>query len=254
MEILRTEQVRKVYGKEENQVVAVDNVSFSVEKGEFVAIVGSSGSGKSTLMHMLGGVDRPTDGKVFIEGEDIYQLNDDKLAIFRRRQVGLIYQFFNLVPVLNVEENMTLPVELDGKKPDIEFLNELTETLGLQKRLNHLPNELSGGQQQRVAIGRALMNRPAILLADEPTGNLDSKASAEIMELLKVFNRKYKQTLIMITHDLELAKQADRVLNMEDGRLQEIHCWNEGSRKAPAMEVAQKKPVSVAADDEQESR
>lgn len=254
MEILRTEQVRKVYGKEENQVVAVDNVSFSVEKGEFVAIVGSSGSGKSTLMHMLGGVDRPTGGKVFIEGEDIYQLNDDKLAIFRRRQVGLIYQFFNLVPVLNVEENMTLPVELDGKKPDIEFLNELTETLGLQKRLNHLPNELSGGQQQRVAIGRALMNRPAILLADEPTGNLDSKASAEIMELLKVFNRKYKQTLIMITHDLELAKQADRVLNMEDGRLQEIHCWNEGSRKAPAMEVAQKNPISVAADDEQESR
>ena len=254
MEILRTEQVRKVYGKEENQVVAVDNVSFSVEKGEFVAIVGSSGSGKSTLMHMLGGVDRPTGGKVFIEGEDIYQLNDDKLAIFRRRQVGLIYQFFNLVPVLNVEENMTLPVELDGKKPDIEFLNELTETLGLQKRLNHLPNELSGGQQQRVAIGRALMNRPAILLADEPTGNLDSKASAEIMELLKVFNRKYKQTLIMITHDLELAKQADRVLNMEDGRLQEIHCWYEGSRKTPVMEVAQKNPVSVAADDEQESR
>ena len=254
MEILRTEQVRKVYGKEENQVVAVDNVSFSVEKGEFVAIVGSSGSGKSTLMHMLGGVDRPTGGKVFIEGEDIYQLNDDKLAIFRRRQVGLIYQFFNLVPVLNVEENMTLPVELDGKKPDIEFLNELTETLGLQKRLNHLPNELSGGQQQRVAIGRALMNRPAILLADDPTGNLDSKASAEIMELLKVFNRKYKQTLIMITHDLELAKQADRVLNMEDGRLQEIHCWNEGSRKTPVMEVTQKNPISVAADDEQESR
>ena len=254
MEILRTEQVRKVYGKEENQVVAVDNVSFSVEKGEFVAIVGSSGSGKSTLMHMLGGVDRPTGGKVFIEGEDIYQLNDDKLAIFRRRQVGLISQFFNLVPVLNVEENMTLPVDLDGKKPDIEFLNELTETLGLQKRLNHLPNELSGGQQQRVAIGRALMNRPAILLADEPTGNLDSKASAEIMELLKVFNRKYKQTLIMITHDLELAKQADRVLNMEDGRLQEIHCWNEGSRKTPVMEVTQKNPISVAADDEQESR
>ena len=253
MEILRTEQVRKVYGKEENQVVAVDNVSFSVEKGEFVPIVGISGSGKSTLMHMLGGVG-PTGGKVFIEGEDIYQLNDDKLAIFRRRQVGLIYQFFNLVPVLNVEENMTLPVELDGKKPDIEFLNELTETLGLQKRLNHLPNELSGGQQQRVAIGRALMNRPAILLADEPTGNLDSKASAEIMELLKVFNRKYKQTLIMITHDLELAKQADRVLNMEDGRLQEIHCWNEGSRKAPVMEVTQKNPISVAADDEQESR
>ena len=254
MEILRTEQVRKVYGKEENQVVAVDNVSFSVEKGEFVAVVGSSGSGKSTLMHMLGGVDRPTGGKVFIEGEDIYQLNDDKLAIFRRRQVGLIYQFFNLVPVLNVEENMTLPVELDGKKPDIEFLNELTETLGLQKRLNHLPNELSGGQQQRVAIGRALMNRPAILLADEPTGNLDSKASAEIMELLKVFNHKYKQTLIMITHDLELAKQADRVLNMEDGHLREIHCWNEASRKTPVMDGSRRNISSAISDDKQESR
>ena len=225
MEIVRTEQVTKVYGKDESQVIAVNEVSFSVEQGEFVAIVGSSGSGKSTLMHMLGGVERPTSGKVYIEGEDIYQLGDDRLAIFRRRQVGLVYQFFNLVPVLNVEENITLPVELDGKKPDQSFLKDLTDTLGLEKRLKHLPNELSGGQQQRVAIGRALMNRPAILLADEPTGNLDSKASAEIMELLKLFNRKYKQTLIMITHDLELAKQADRVLNMEDGRLSEIRQW-----------------------------
>lgn len=231
MEILRTEQVTKIYGSSENQVYAVNEVSFSVEQGEFVAIVGSSGSGKSTLMHMLGGVDRPTSGKVFIENEDIYQLSDDKLAIFRRRQVGLIYQFFNLVPVLNVEENMTLPVELDGKVPDKEFFKELVNTLGLENRLRHLPNELSGGQQQRVAIGRALMNRPAILLADEPTGNLDSKASAEIMELLKVFNQKYKQTLVMITHDLELAKQADRVLNMEDGRLVEIRHWSKEGKQ-----------------------
>lgn len=231
MEILRTEQVTKIYGSSENQVYAVNEVSFSVEQGEFVAIVGSSGSGKSTLMHMLGGVDRPTSGKVFIENEDIYQLSDDKLAIFRRRQVGLIYQFFNLVPVLNVEENMTLPVELDGKVPDKEFFKELVNTLGLENRLRHLPNELSGGQQQRVAIGRTLMNRPAILLADEPTGNLDSKASAEIMELLKVFNQKYKQTLVMITHDLELAKQADRVLNMEDGRLVEIQRWSKEGKQ-----------------------
>ena len=231
MEILRTEQVTKIYGSSENQVYAVNEVSFSVEQGEFVAIVGSSGSGKSTLMHMLGGVDRPTSGKVFIENEDIYQLSDDKLAIFRRRQVGLIYQFFNLVPVLNVEENMTLPVELDGKVPDKEFFKELVNTLDLENRLRHLPNELSGGQQQRVAIGRALMNRPAILLADEPTGNLDSKASAEIMELLKVFNQKYKQTLVMITHDLELAKQADRVLNMEDGRLVEIRRWSKEGKQ-----------------------
>lgn len=224
MEILRTEQVRKVYGKEENQVVAVDNVSFSVEKGEFVAIVGSSGSGKSTLMHMLGGVDRPTGGKVFIEGEDIYQLNDDKLAIFRRRQVGLIYQFFNLVPVLNVEENMTLPVELDGKKPDIEFLNELTETLGLQKRLNHLPNELSGGQQQRVAIGRALMNRPAILLADEPTGNLDSVTSMEVVGLLKSCAARFHQTTLIVTHQEEVAQMADRVIRMSDGKIYTRDC------------------------------
>lgn len=225
MEIVRTEKVTKVYGTEENRVIAVNEVSFSVEQGEFVAIIGSSGSGKSTLMHMLGGVERPTSGRICIEGEDIYQMGDDRLVIFRRRQVGLVYQFFNLVPVLNVEENITLPVELDGKKPDPSFLKELVDTLGLEKRRKHLPNELSGGQQQRVAIGRALMNRPAILLADEPTGNLDSKASAEIMELLKLFNRKYKQTLMMITHDPELAKQADRVLNMEDGRLSELRKW-----------------------------
>lgn len=219
MEIVRTEHLSKVYGTEQNKVVAVDDVYLSVSQGEFVAIVGSSGSGKSTLLHMLGGVDRPTSGRVMIEDEDIYQMNDDNLAIFRRRQVGLIYQFFNLIPVLNVEENITLPTELDGKTPDWNLLEELTDTLGLKNRLKHLPNELSGGQQQRVAIGRALMNRPAILLADEPTGNLDSKASNEIIELLKLFNRRYKQTTIMITHDMEIAKQADRVLTIEDGKI-----------------------------------
>ncbi len=219
MEILRTERLTKVYGAGDNRVVAVSGVSLSVARGEFVAIVGSSGSGKSTLMHMLGGVDRPTGGRVLIEDEDIYKLNDDKLAMFRRRQVGLIYQFYNLIPVLNVEENMTLPCELDGKKPDREFLMELVEVLGLGSRMGHLPNELSGGQQQRVAIGRAMMNRPAILLADEPTGNLDSRASNEIVELLKTSNRRYKQTIIMITHNLEIAKQADRVLTMEDGKV-----------------------------------
>ncbi len=219
MEILRTEHLTKVYGQGENQVYAVNDVNISVAQGEFVAIVGSSGSGKSTLLHLLGGVDRPTSGRVLIEDKDIYKLNDDKLAIFRRRQVGLIYQFYNLIPVLNVEENMMLPCELDGKKPDIEYFRELTQTLGLSKRLKHLPNELSGGQQQRVAIGRAMMNRPAILLADEPTGNLDKKASDEIVELLKLSNRQYKQTIIMITHDLEIAKQADRVLTIEDGHI-----------------------------------
>lgn len=219
MELLRTELLSKVYGSGENQVTAVNSVSFSVEQGEFVAIVGSSGSGKSTLLHMLGGVDRPTSGCVLLEGEDIYKMNDDKLAVFRRRQVGLIYQFYNLIPVLNVEENMLLPCELDGKTPDKEFVRELAETLGLEKRLRHLPNQLSGGQQQRAAIGRALMNRPAVLLADEPTGNLDSKASDEIVALLKLSNRKYKQTTLMITHNMEIAKQADRVLVMEDGRL-----------------------------------
>ena len=219
MDILRTENLTKIYGKGDNQVIAVNDVRVSVAQGEFVAIVGSSGSGKSTLLHMLGGVDRPTSGKVFIENQDIYRMNDDNLAIFRRRQVGLIYQFYNLIPVLDVEENMTLPCELDGKAPDKELLEELLQTLGLKHRRKHLPNELSGGQQQRVAIGRALMNRPAILLADEPTGNLDSKASDEIVELLKVCNQKYKQTIVMITHNLEIAKQADRVLIIEDGKV-----------------------------------
>ncbi len=219
MEIVRTEHLTKVYGTKENPVTAVNDVYFSVAQGGFVAVVGSSGSGKSTLLHMLGGVDRPTEGRVLIEDKDVYKMNDDQLAIFRRRQVGLIYQFFNLIPVLNVEENMTLPTELDGKKPDRKLLQELMETLGLTERLKHLPNELSGGQQQRVAIGRALMNRPAILLADEPTGNLDSKSSDEIVALLKLFNQKYKQTIIMITHDLEIAKQTDRIVTIEDGRI-----------------------------------
>ena len=219
MEILRTEHLTKIYGKGDNQVIAVNDVSFSVEQGEFVAIVGSSGSGKSTLLHLLGGVDRPTSGKVFVQGEDVYQMNSDQLAIFRRRQVGLIYQFYNLIPILNVKENITLPCELDGRKVDEERLAELIADLGLSDRVNHLPNQLSGGQQQRVSIGRALINRPAIVLADEPTGNLDSKSSDEIVELLKVSNRKYDQTIIMITHNLEIAKTADRILIMEDGRL-----------------------------------
>ena len=219
MEILRTEHLTKINGKGDNQVIAVNDVSFSVEQGEFVAIVGSSGSGKSTLLHLLGGVDRPTSGKVFVQGEDVYQMNSDQLAIFRRRQVGLIYQFYNLIPILNVKENITLPCELDGRKVDEERLAELIADLGLSDRVNHLPNQLSGGQQQRVSIGRALINRPAIVLADEPTGNLDSKSSDEIVELLKISNRKYDQTIIMITHNLEIAKTADRILTMEDGRL-----------------------------------
>lgn len=219
MEILRTEHLTKIYGEKENQVVAISDINLSIKKGEFVAIVGSSGSGKSTLLHILGGVDRPTSGSVFIEDEDIYRLNDDKLAIFRRRQVGLIYQFFNLIPVLNVKENITLPTQLDGKTPDAELLRELTETLGLGKRLRHLPNELSGGQQQRVAIGRALMNRPAIILADEPTGNLDKKNTVEIVQLLKEANEKYGQTIIMITHDEEIAENAERKIAIEDGKI-----------------------------------
>lgn len=219
MEILRTEHLVKQYGKGENKVIAVNDVSFAVEQGEFVAIVGSSGSGKSTLMHMLGGVDRPTSGSVLIEDNDIYRMNDDNLAVFRRRQVGLIYQFYNLIPVLTVEENMTLPCELDGRTPDKGLVWELAGVLGLENRMSALPNELSGGQQQRVAIGRALITRPAILLADEPTGNLDTRSSNEVAELLKVSNRKYKQTIIMITHNLGLAKQADRVLTIEDGRI-----------------------------------
>ena len=219
MEILKVEHLVKQYGKDDNAVLAVNDISFSVEQGEFVAIVGSSGSGKSTLLHLPGGVDRPTSGKVYIQGEDIYSLNSDKIAIFRRRQVGLIYQFYNLIPILNVKENITLPCELDGRTPDKSELDELINTLGLKDRVTHLPNELSGGQQQRVSIGRALINHPAILLADEPTGNLDSRSSDEIVELLKLSNQKYKQTIVMITHNLEIAKIADRILRIEDGRL-----------------------------------
>lgn len=219
MEILKVEHLVKQYGKGDNAVLAVNDISFSVEQGEFVAIVGSSGSGKSTLLHLLGGVDRPTSGKVYIQGEDIYSLNSDKIAIFRRRQVWLIYQFYNLIPILNVKENITLPCELDGRTPDKSELDELINTLGLKDRVTHLPNELSGGQQQRVSIGRALINHPAILLADEPTGNLDSRSSDEIVELLKLSNQKYKQTIVMITHNLEIAKIADRILRIEDGRL-----------------------------------
>ena len=219
MEILKVEHLVKKYGKGENEVIAVNDMSFSVEQGEFLAIVGSSGSGKSTLLHLLGGVDRPDSGKVYIQGEDIYQLNTEKLAIFRRRQVGLIYQFYNLIPTLNVEENITLPCELDGRKVDQKYLNQLIEELGLSKRVEHLPNQLSGGQQQRVSIGRALINHPAILLADEPTGNLDSRSSDEIVELLKISNQKYHQTVVMITHNLEIAKCADRILRIEDGKL-----------------------------------
>ena len=212
MEILKVEHLVKQYGKGDNAVLAVNDISFSVEQGEFVAIVGSSGSGKSTLLHLLGGVDRPTSGKVYIQGEDIYSLNSDKIAIFRRRQVGLIYQFYNLIPILNVKENITLPCELDGRTPDKKELCDLINTLGLKDRVSHLPNQLSGGQQQRVSIGRALINHPAILLADEPTGNLDSRSSDEIVELLKLSNQKYNQTIVMITHNLEIAKIADRIL------------------------------------------
>lgn len=219
MEILKVEHLVKQYGKGDNAVLAVNDISFSVEQGEFVAIVGSSGSGKSTLLHLLGGVDRPTSGKVYIQGEDIYSLNSDKIAIFRRRQVGLIYQFYNLIPILNVKENITLPCELDGRTLDKKELCDLINTLGLKDRVSHLPNQLSGGQQQRVSIGRALINHPAILLADEPTGNLDSRSSDEIVELLKLSNQKYNQTIVMITHNLEIAKIADRILRIEDGRL-----------------------------------
>lgn len=219
MEILKVENLTKTYGNGTTKVTALDNVSFSVEKGEFVAIVGASGSGKSTLLHLLGGVDRPTSGKVIIDGNDIYQMNDDNLAIFRRRQIGLIYQFYNLIPILNVEENITLPSDLDNKKVDNKKLNELLITLGLENRKKHLPNELSGGQQQRTSIGRALITDPSLVLADEPTGNLDSKASDEIVSLLKTSNKKYNQTIIMITHDLEIAKNADRIITIEDGKI-----------------------------------
>lgn len=219
MEILKVENLCKSYGAGNTMVKALDNVSFSVEKGEFVAIVGPSGSGKSTLLHLLGGVDRPDSGKVYIDGTDIYDLNETNLAIFRRRQVGLIYQFYNLIPVLNVEENITLPMLLDGKKPDAERLERVLDILQLSNRRLHLPNQLSGGQQQRVSIGRAIINNPSIVLADEPTGNLDSKNSEEIIDLLKDSNRRYNQTLIVITHDESIALQADRIIAIEDGKI-----------------------------------
>ena len=219
MEILKVENLTKIYGKDTTKVIALDNVSFSVEKGEFVAIVGASGSGKSTLLHLIGGVDRPTSGKVYIDGEDIFNFDDDKLAIFRRRQVGLIYQFYNLIPILNVEENITLPLALDNREINKETLEEMLNLLGLQNRRTHLPNELSGGQQQRTSIGRALITRPTIILADEPTGNLDSKSSDEIVALLKKSNKELKQTIIMITHNMEIAKCADRIIKIEDGKI-----------------------------------
>ncbi|NCC79629.1 MAG: ABC transporter ATP-binding protein [Clostridia bacterium] len=219
MEILKVENLTKTYGEGINQVKALDNVTFSIEKGDFVAIIGPSGSGKSTLLHILGGVDKPTAGKVYMDGSDVYSQDDEKLAIFRRRQVGLIYQFYNLIPVLNVIENMTLPVLMDARDVNEDRLRELLSTLSLHGRENHLPNQLSGGQQQRVSIGRALMNAPAVVLADEPTGNLDSKNSQDIIELLKESNRKYNQTLIIITHDENIALQANRIISIEDGRI-----------------------------------
>ena len=219
MEILRVDNLTKIYGKDTTKVVALDHVSFTVEKGEFVAIVGASGSGKSTLLHLIGGVDRPTSGKVYIDGKDIFKFNDDKLAIFRRRQVGLIYQFYNLIPILNVEENITLPLSLDNREIDKEKLNDMLKLLGLQNRRMHLPNELSGGQQQRTSIGRALITNPTIILADEPTGNLDSKSSDEIVALLKKSNKELNQTIIMITHNMEIAKVADRIIKIEDGKI-----------------------------------
>ena len=219
MEIVKVENLTKKYGKGENEVIALNNVSLTIEKGEFVAIIGSSGSGKSTLLHLIGGVDRPTSGKVFVDGKDIYQLNDDNLAIFRRQNIGIIYQFYNLMPILNVKENITLPCDLDGKEVDQERLNLLISTLGLKERITHLPNELSGGQQQRVAIGSSLINNPAVVLADEPTGNLDSKSSNEIIALLKKSNKELGQTIIMITHNPEIAKEADRIIKIEDGKI-----------------------------------
>ena len=219
MEILKVENLVKTYGKGETKINAVDDISFTINKGEFVAIVGASGSGKSTLLHLIGGVDRPTSGKVYIDGKDIYALNNDNLAIFRRRQIGLIYQFYNLIPILNVEENITLPCDLDGCEIDKKRLQEMLKTRGLENRRTHLPNQLSGGQQQRGSIGRAMINNPAIMLADEPTGNLDSKASEEIIALLKLSNKKFNQTVIIITHDLEIAKEAERVITIEDGKI-----------------------------------
>lgn len=227
MSLLEVKNLTKVYGEKSTLVKALDDVSFNVNEGEFVAIVGSSGSGKSTLLHILGAVDSPTSGSVFVGDVNVFKQKDEDLAIFRRRKVGLIYQFYNLIPILNVRENMTLPILLDGKKPDEKYLNELILLLGLSKRINHLPNELSGGQQQRVSIGRALMSKPDIILADEPTGNLDSKASMEIMNLLKLSNEKYNQTIIMITHDMELAKNAGRIITLEDGKIVKDEVNNE---------------------------
>ena len=219
MEILRVENLVKTYGQGDNIVNAVDNISLSVNKGEFVAIVGASGSGKSTLLHLLGGVDRPTSGEIYIDGNEINSMNNDNLAIFRRRQIGIVYQFYNLIPILTVEENISLPCDLDGNKPDKKRMNLILKSFGLFERRNHLPNELSGGQQQRTSIARALINNPAILLADEPTGNLDSKSTEEIMSILKMSNRDFNQTIIMITHNLEIAKEADRIITIQDGKI-----------------------------------
>lgn len=221
MEILKVENLTKTYGSGENLVHAVDDVSFSVEKGEFVAIVGASGSGKSTLLHLIGGVDRPTSGKIFVDGNDISKMNDDKLAVFRRRQVGIVYQFYNLIPILTVEENITLPCDLDGRGVDRERLEMILDSFGLRARRKHLPNQLSGGQQQRTSIARALINNPSLVLADEPTGNLDSKSSEEVMSILKMCNQNYGQTVIMITHNLDIAKQADRIITISDGKIVE---------------------------------
>lgn len=221
MEILKVENLTKTYGSGENLVHAVDDVSFSVEKGEFVAIVGASGSGKSTLLHLIGGVDRPTSGKIFVDGNDISKMNDDKLAVFRRRQVGIVYQFYNLIPILTVEENITLPCDLDGRGVDRERLEMILDSFGLRARRKHLPNQLSGGQQQRTSIARALINNPSFVLADEPTGNLDSKSSEEVMSMLKMCNQSYGQTVIMITHNLDIAKQADRIITISDGKIVE---------------------------------
>lgn len=221
MEILKVENLTKTYGSGENLVHAVDDVSFSVEKGEFVAIVGASGSGKSTLLHLIGGVDRPTSGKIFVDGNDISKMNDDKLAVFRRRQVGIVYQFYNLIPILTVEENITLPCDLDGTGVDRERLEMILDSFGLRARRKHLPNQLSGGQQQRTSIARALINNPSLVLADEPTGNLDSKSSEEVMSMLKMCNQSYGQTVIMITHNLDIAKQADRIITISDGKIVE---------------------------------
>lgn len=221
MEILKVENFTKTYGSGENLVNAVDDVSFSVEKGEFLAIVGASGSGKSTLLHLIGGVDRPTSGKIFVDGNDISKMNDDKLAVFRRRQVGIVYQFYNLIPILTVEENITLPCDLDGRGVDRERLEMILDSFGLRARRKHLPNQLSGGQQQRTSIARALINNPSLVLADEPTGNLDSKSSEEVMSMLKMCNQSYGQTVIMITHNLDIAKQADRIITISDGKIVE---------------------------------